>query len=220
MITKALIFDMDGTAIDSMPSHAQSWITFAKRHQIALDLPDLMRKTTGRNGHECIEILFDRKFAAAEALELIAQKEAIYRDIFGPIFKEVAGFNSFYEQAYAKQLKLGFGSAGDCHNLAFAFKHLALNQLPLAVVGGDEGLPGKPSPAIFLEVARQMKIEPSACIVFEDSPFGIAAAKAAGMRAIGITTSHTGDQLAGDHVLRSASNFEELMRDGFLDALP
>lgn len=219
MITKAFIFDMDGTAIDSMPSHAQSWIPFAKRHQIALDLPDLMRKTTGRNGQECIEILFGRKFAANEALELIAEKEAIYRDLFGPIFKEVDGFRSFYGQASDKQLSLGFGSAGDRHNLAFAFKHLGLAKTPLAIVGGDEGLPGKPSPAIFLEVARRMGVEPSACIVFEDAPFGIAAAKAAGMRAVGLTTSHESDELTGDHVLRTAANFDELIHEGFLHSL-
>ena len=219
MHTHALIFDMDGTAIDSMPHHAQSWIPFAKRHQVALDLPDLMAKTTGRNGHECIEILFGRKFATDHAMELIGEKEAIYRDIFGPIFKEVSGFSSFYGRASAKHLKLGFGSAGDRHNLAFAFKHLALSQSPLAVVGGDEGLPGKPSPAIFLEVARLLGVEPNACIVFEDAPFGIAAAKAAGMKAVGITTSHTCEQLSGEHVLRTAANFEELIRDGFLDSL-
>ena len=220
MITKALIFDIDGTAIDSMSSHAQSWIPFAKRHQLTLDLPELMRKTTGRNGHECIEILFGRAFAADEAMALIAEKESIYRDIFGPIFKEVEGFRSFYAQAKAKQLSLGFGSAGDRHNLAFAFKHLALNDLPMAVVGGDEGLPGKPNPAIFLEVARRMGVEPNTCIVFEDAPFGIAAAHAAGMKAIGITTSYSSEQLAGPHVLRTAASFRDLIQDGFLNALP
>jgi beta-phosphoglucomutase-like phosphatase (HAD superfamily) len=215
----ALIFDMDGTMIDSMGHHAQSWMVFAQNHGLNIDLPDLMRRTTGRTGTECMRELFQRDMDDTEAWSLIAEKEEIYRELFGPIFAEVAGFKAFYAQALARGLKLGVGTAGDKHNIAFAMGHLALSTAPLAVVGGDEGLPGKPEPAIFLEVANRMATSASGCIVFEDAPFGIEAARRAGMRAVAVCTTHSAAQLAGPHVIAAVRNYDELMNTHFLETL-
>ena len=54
---KAVIFDMDGTMIDSMPHHASTWMDFAQAHGVAMDIDDLMRRTTGRTGLECVRIV-------------------------------------------------------------------------------------------------------------------------------------------------------------------
>jgi beta-phosphoglucomutase-like phosphatase (HAD superfamily) len=214
---EALIFDMDGTMVDSMPSHTESWLLLAQRHGIAVDLPELMRRTTGRTGLECIRILFERDMPDAEALVYVQEKETLYREIFAPKFAEVHGFSDFASAARARGLLIGVGTAGDQHNVAFAYDNLKLRPLPAVAVGGDEGLPGKPEPAIFLEVARRLGVNPVHCIVFEDAPLGIEAARRAGMRAVGICTGHTPAQLAGDHVLAHAKNFTELMNNNFLE---
>jgi beta-phosphoglucomutase-like phosphatase (HAD superfamily) len=219
MQTRALIFDMDGTMIDSMPYHAQSWITFTKQHGIDVDLDDLMRRTTGRTGAECMRELFQRELTDDEAWHLIAEKEVIYRDLFAPVFTEVAGFRAFAEQILARGLKVGVGTAGDRHNIAFAMGHLKLQTAPHAIVGGDEGLAGKPEPAIFLEASRRMNVRAEDCIVFEDAPFGIEAARRAGMRAVAICTTHSPEQLAGSHVIAAARNYLELMESNFLENL-
>ena len=70
-----IIFDMDGTIIDSMPSHAQSWVAFVQNHGIDIDVPDLMRRTTGRTGAECMRELFARDMSDEEAWQHIAEKE-------------------------------------------------------------------------------------------------------------------------------------------------
>ena len=155
----------------------------------------------------------------AEALALIHEKESIYRELFAPVFSEVAGFNAFSKKAAALGLKIGVGTAGDRHNIAFAMSHLNMQVAPQAVVGGDEGLPGKPEPAIFLEAARRMMVPSSSCIVFEDAPFGIEAARRAGMRAVAICTSHSAAELGGQHVLAHARNFNELLNLNFLENL-
>jgi beta-phosphoglucomutase-like phosphatase (HAD superfamily) len=213
----AFIFDMDGTMIDSMGHHAKSWVTFTQRHGLHIDVDDMMRRTTGRTGAECMRELFQRPMDDAEAWSLISEKEHIYRELFGPVFAEVAGFTVFYEQARARGLKLGVGTAGDKHNVAFAMSHLQLANPPLAIVGGDEGLPGKPEPAIFLEAARRMNTSAGGCIVFEDAPFGIEAARRAGMRAVAICTSHTPAQLAGPHVITAVRDYHELLNSNFLE---
>ena len=217
--TTALIFDMDGTMVESMSHHAQSWLLFAQRHGLTIDLPDLMRRTNGRNGIECMRELFQCDLDEAKAQSLIAEKEHIYRGIFGPVFAEVAGFKAFYAQANAMKLKTGIGSAGDRHNIAFVMDQLMLPMPPLAIVGGDEGLAGKPDPAIFLEVASRLQAHPQGCIVFEDSPFGIEAARRAGMRAVAICTSQTPKQLAGPHVITAARHFRDLLEAHFLETL-
>jgi len=216
---EALIFDMDGTMINSMPYHAQSWLTFSQRHGLAIDLPDLMRRTTGRNGAECMRELFQREMDEAEAWALIGEKEVIYRELFAPEFSEVSGFKVFAQQALGRGLKVGVGTAGDQHNIAFVLSHLKLASAPHAVVGGDEGLPGKPEPAIFLEAANRMTARAAACIVFEDAPFGIEAARRAGMRAVAICTTHSAAELAGPHVVASVRDYTELMDSNFLENL-
>jgi beta-phosphoglucomutase-like phosphatase (HAD superfamily) len=217
--TCALVFDMDGTMIDSMPFHAKSWVEFTRRHGIKIEVGDLMRRTTGRTGAECMNELFGCELETHEVWALIAEKETIYRDLFSPVFAEVAGFKQFAQNARAITLKVGVGTAGDRHNIKFAFSHLNLPFVPDAVVGGDEGLPGKPEPAIFLEAAKRMGANAGACIVFEDAPFGIEAARRAGMRAVAICTSHTAAELAGPHVLAHARDFNELMNSNFLETL-
>jgi beta-phosphoglucomutase-like phosphatase (HAD superfamily) len=214
---KAFIFDMDGTMIDSMPSHAQSWVAFVQQHGIHIDVADLMRRTTGRNGAECMRELFQRDLTDEEAWGYIAIKEQLYRDLFAPIFAEVAGFKQFAASSLQRGIKLGVGTAGDRHNIAFALQHLQLPTVPDALVGGDEGLPGKPEPAIFLEVARRMNISAADCIVFEDAPLGIEAARRAGMRAVAICTTHSAEELAGPHVMAAASNYLELIESKFLE---
>ncbi|WP_349291325.1 HAD family hydrolase [Caenimonas sedimenti] len=218
-MTTTLIFDMDGTMVDSMPYHARSWAEFTRRHGIAMEVDEILRRTTGRNGVECIRELFGAQTEEARALELIAEKEAVYRELFEPAFREVAGFGEFEGQARSRGLKIAVATAGDQHNIAFVLRHLRLAVTPQAIVGGDEGLPGKPEPDLFLEAARRVGAAPADCIVFEDAPFGIEAARRAGMRAVAICSSHPAEELAGPHVLAQVRDFRELTTSNFLENL-
>jgi HAD superfamily hydrolase (TIGR01509 family) len=216
---RALVFDMDGTMVDSMPAHGRAWGEFASRHRVDMPIVEILRRTTGRNGVECIRELFGPDVDDARALELIAEKEAIYRDAFTKEFREVAGFRAFASQAHDRGLKVAVATAGDKHNIAFALRHLKLADAPDAIVGGDEGLPGKPEPALFLEAARRVGIAPADCIVFEDAPFGIEAARRAGMRAVAVCTTHGPDELAGPHVIAQVRDFRQLITTNFLESL-
>ncbi|MGV3571671.1 MAG: HAD family hydrolase [Ramlibacter sp.] len=217
-MTRALIFDMDGTMVDSMPAHARSWEEFTRRHGIDLPVDEVLRRTTGRTGVECIRELMG-ELDEAEALRLIGEKEALYREYFAGEFREVAGFGRFARLARERGLKWAIATAGDKHNIAFALEHLKLAQPPQAIVGGDEGLRGKPEPDLFLEAARRIGAAPSECIVFEDAPFGIEAAHRAGMRAVAICTTHHPRELAGPHVVAQVDDYEELMTTNFLESL-
>jgi beta-phosphoglucomutase-like phosphatase (HAD superfamily) len=193
---EALIFDMDGTMIDSMPWHARSWVEFVARHGLVLDVSDILARTTGRTGAECMRELFERELSDAECLALVHEKEEIYRAMFSDNFTEVAGFTAFARAAVARGLKVAVGTAGDRHNIEFAMSRLKMDPLPLAIVGGDEGFSGKPTPAIFLEAARR-----------------------GGMRAVAVCSTHSAAELAGPHVIAAVRDYNELAHSNFLETL-
>ncbi|MEJ1169562.1 HAD family hydrolase [Variovorax sp. CCNWLW235] len=216
---EAFIFDMDGTMIDSMPWHARSWVEFVARHGLKLDVTDILARTTGRTGTECMRELFERELSDAECQTLVHEKEEIYRAMFSDNFTEVAGFTAFAKAAVARGLKVAVGTAGDKHNIEFAMSRLKMDPLPLAIVGGDEGFAGKPTPEIFLEAARRIGVAPERCIVFEDAPFGIEAARRGGMRAVAVCSTHTAAELAGPHVIAAVRDYDELAHSNFLETL-
>ncbi|MDM0074548.1 HAD family phosphatase [Variovorax sp. J2P1-59] len=216
---EALIFDMDGTMIDSMPWHARAWVEYGRRNGLTIDIPHFMRRTTGRTGFECACELMGREVSQAESAAIMEHKESIYRELFGAEFREVAGFRTFASSAVAHGLKIAVGTAGDRHNIAFTMSNLRMTPAPLAIVGGDEGFPGKPQPAIFLEAARRIGATPSRCVVFEDAPFGIEAARRGGMLAVAVCTTHSASELAGPHVIAAVRDYNELANSNFLETL-
>lgn len=213
----ALIFDMDGTMVESMPAHAKSWQLFKERHHLDLSVDEILERTTGRNGIECVRILLGDDIPDDEARRIIDEKEADYRRIFAEDFREVAGFSEFARRAQARGLKIAVATAGDRNNLHFVLERLNVN--PEAEVRGDQGLPGKPEPDIFLKAAAMLEAEPEHCVVFEDAPFGIEAARRAGMRAVAICSTQTAGDLAGPHVIASVRDYQELMNNNFLESL-
>jgi beta-phosphoglucomutase-like phosphatase (HAD superfamily) len=219
LTTAALLFDMDGTMVDSMPFHAKSWGEFARRHAIALPVAEILRRTTGRTGVECMREIFERPLAEDEARTLVGEKEAIYRELFAAVFSEVCGFRRFFADAVTRGLKTAVATAGDRHNIEFVLSRLRLQPAPDAIVGGDQGLPGKPEPALFLEAARRLAVPPAQCLVFEDAPFGIEAARRAGMRAVAVCTTHSASELAGAHVVAQVRDYDELTTKNFWESL-
>jgi len=218
MKTSALIFDMDGTMIDSMPYHAKSWGEFCRLNGLDMAIEEVLRLTTGRTGTEAVRVLLG-EMDDERALALLHQKEEAYRALFAPVFREVAGFRRFERLARERGLRTGVGTAGDRVNIAFAQKHLAMDPWPAATVGGDEVRSGKPEPDIFLEAARRLGVPPAECIVFEDAPFGIEAARRAGMRAVALCTSHAAHELGGAHVVAQVPDYEHLIDTQFLESL-
>ncbi|WP_418117242.1 HAD family phosphatase [Variovorax sp. 375MFSha3.1] len=216
---EAFIFDMDGTMIDSMPWHARSWVEFAQNHGVKLDVSEILARTTGRTGTESMRELFERELSDDECQAMVHEKEEIYRALFHDNFTEVAGFTAFAKAAVAHGLKVAVGTAGDRHNIEFAMSRLKMDPLPLAIVGGDEGFSGKPTPAIFLEAARRIGVAPERCIVFEDAPFGIEAARRGGMRAVAVCSTHSAAELAGPHVIAAVRDYDELAHSNFLETL-
>lgn len=217
----AFIFDIDGTIIDSMPYHTRSWPALFARHGIGDEHMALVQRSAGRTGVELIREIFGADLAEERAHALADERANIYRDMFRPEFREVPGFTVFARAAKGAGLKLGLGTAGNPENTAFAIDGLVLHDFFDAVVGAADVTRGKPEPDIFLEAARRMNVAPAQCLVFEDAPLGIEAARRAGMRAVALTTSDPDHDFAAyPHVIRVCSDYRNMAVHELAGSLP
>ena len=207
----AFIFDIDGTIIDSMPYHGKSWEAFLVRHGLAYEGDAFLRRTAGRTGTELMRELLGPMSDAA-AWSLVHEKEALYRDLFRPVFREIAGFREFARRAKAQGIAIACATAGDGDNIAFAVAGLAMDGEFDALVGANDVARGKPEPDLFLLAAGRMGVLPHDCIVFEDAPLGIEGARRAGMHAVAVTSGEPASTLAAPaHVLADISDYRSLV---------
>ena len=212
----SFIFDIDGTIIDSMPSHEEAWVEFFRRKGQGTLGIDFFARTAGRTGLEVMREYFPG--SEAELLALVHEKEAIYREMFGASFREVAGFKAFAQAAREAGIKLACATAGDADNIAFALSNLGMEGFFDAVAGGHEVTQGKPAPDLFLLAARRIGADPARSIVFEDAPLGVEGARRAGMRAVGLATSVTPAELDAPHVVATMHDYRDTTPQAILDA--
>jgi beta-phosphoglucomutase family hydrolase len=206
----AFLFDMDGTMVDSMPWHARSWAAFSQNIGGPPLGQDFFHRTTGMTGVEVMRVYLGER-PEAELQAMVARKEAIYREMFAPHFCEVRGFRAFADAARAAGIKVACATAGDADNIAFVLDHLGCHGFFDAVVGAHDVARGKPHPDLFLLAAKRMGTDPAECLVFEDAPHGIEAARRAGMRAVAIATTLAAEELgAPEHVIASSVDFTRL----------
>jgi len=184
----ALLFDLDGTLIDSMPLHHAAWRQWFVLQRLPFDEAGFFEATAGRSNDEILRDLFPALDAGTRA-QLADKKEALYRDEASRSLQLIAGAAAFIEAARAAGLRLAICTAAPPENMQHAFVRFGLDRQVETVTSPADGLRGKPHPDIFEEAARRLGVPASACLVFEDAPLGVEAARRAGMHAVALTTS-------------------------------
>jgi beta-phosphoglucomutase family hydrolase len=213
---QAFLFDMDGTLVDNMAYHTASWIEFFHHRGKTIEPASFFVDTAGRRGGEILREYIDAGLSDAECAALLEEKEQIYRDLYGPHLALLPGARAFIESARRNDRVLAIGTAAPPSNITFTIDGLGLRDLFAAIVGAADVERGKPAPDVFLKAAQLCAVDPADCIVFEDAPLGIEAARNAGMRAVALTTSMPAAAFAGyDNVIAVGRDFDELARGYF-----
>jgi sugar-phosphatase len=200
--TPPLLFDLDGTLVDSRVVVERHWGRFAARHD--LDVAAVLSVMHGVRSSDVIRMVAPDLDAAAEAALLDAGEEV---DTDGLVAVRGA------HEVLSGLAPGAWGIVTSGHR-SLAQRRLEAVGLPVpaAMVCGDEVARGKPDPEGFLAGARLLGVAPAACVAFEDAPAGVQAARAAGMHVIGITTTHEAAQLPGaDAVIGDLRGFGEAL---------
>jgi beta-phosphoglucomutase family hydrolase len=205
---KAFIFDMDGTLVDNMGIHTQIWVEFMTEMGVTIEPVDFTNRTLGKVNPEIIRDFIDPNLTEAQIDEISARKEALYRERFLPELKGVAGLREFLTASQSRGIPMAVATSARIENVTYVLDGIALRPFFAAVLSAEDITRGKPDPEIFLAAARRLGVDPASCLVFEDSPLGIEAARRAGMHAVALATTYPASRFdAEDRVLKVAPNF-------------
>ena len=182
----AVLWDVDGTLVDTAELHYQAWQALAREIGKPFTRQDFAG-TFGWRNPEIIPKLFGLEFSAAEVDRLGSRKEDIYREEARKGVNLLPGVRSLLDAVLASGARQAIGSSAPRHNIDLILQLTQTAPLFAAIVSMEDTMRGKPDPEVFVLGARRLGLPPGRCIVIEDAPVGIQAAKAGGMRAIGVT---------------------------------
>jgi beta-phosphoglucomutase family hydrolase len=191
---KAFIFDMDGTLVDNMRFHTEAWRTLIEENGYEFDEHKFLVETAGQTNREIIPSVFGA--VSNERLnELALRKEELYREVYVHHRKPVDGLLDFLDAGSELGIKMAVATAASPPNMTFILDGLDLRKYFGAITTAADVKRGKPDPEIFLLSAERLGVEPKNSIVFEDAFFGFEAAKRAGMKAIGLATVNSAEDI-------------------------
>ncbi len=199
-----VIFDMDGVIVDSNPYHKIALQQFAQQHGYELTEQLLKEKVYGRTNKQWILNLFGE--IPEETIKRYAhEKEAMYRELYKADITPVKGLVNFLELLEMNNIPKAIGTSAPSLGRTNLEKYFPV------ILDDTFVTEGKPNPEIYIKAARALNLPNSQCIVIEDSLSGVTAGKRAGSKVIGITTTHTAEELHEADLI--INNFDELSID-------
>ncbi|MGI8745898.1 MAG: HAD-IA family hydrolase [Bryobacteraceae bacterium] len=188
----AILFDMDGTLVDSTAIVERAWGWWAERHHVPLQ--DVLRFSHGRPTVDSMEHFLPGQDHAAELAEMLLFEEQV-TDGITAVPGAVEAMNAVKSGKWAVVTSAPRKLAG----IRLAAAGLSV---PKVLVGVDEIERGKPDPQGYLMAAERLNIAPADCLVFEDTGPGIEAGLRAGMQAVGLLTTVPPEQLLCEYLVR------------------
>ncbi len=221
MAFRGILFDFNGVLWWDSPLVNQAWQRSARQLRgREFSAGELAQIVHGRNNGGTLEYLAGHKLGGEEIRRMIGEHETFYRSLClqqGEKFRLSPGAIELLEYLRDREIPRTIATASEKTNVDFFIEHLRLERWFDAqkIVLDDFVRPGKPAPDCYLEAAAVLNLEPSCCVVVEDSHSGIRAARAAGIGlVIGLTSSQSADALreAGAH--ETVGNLGEIEREG------
>lgn len=191
----AFLFDMDGVIIDSNPAHKIALKQFCQKHGHDLSEEHLREKIYGRTNKDWIPNLFG-KLSAEQVKQYADEKEALFRELYKKDIQPLKGLPGFLEQASVLGVPQAIATSAPRENVDFTLEHTGIAKYFSAMLDESFVTRGKPDPEIYLKTAAALGVDPRNCVVFEDSLSGVESGKAAGCKVVGLTTTHSAEELS------------------------
>lgn len=190
MAIKAILFDMDGVVVDTEPVHEESrrltYLKYGISYDSVRDIPVI-----GRNTDAIFADVNDRFPFPVELKTAIKVKRDIFVELLGKHVDLLPGVSVAIEY-FRNRYRIALVTASARQNVDAVLAGSSLTGKFHALVVAEDVTKWKPDPEGFLLAASRLSVKAEECVVIEDSPVGVAAAKAAGMRVIGVRTGQGG----------------------------
>jgi HAD superfamily hydrolase (TIGR01509 family) len=194
--------------LDSSRHHEESWERLAREEGKVLPEGHFL-KGFGRRNVEIMRDMLHWSEDLNEIQRLSLRKEELYREVVKAWgIEPLPGVRQWLERLREGGIACGIGSSTEKKNVKLGLEILDLEMFFKTAVTAEHVKRGKPAPDVFLEVASRLGARPERCVVFEDAPAGVEAGRAAGMKVVGVTTTHPGGHL--ESVDREVERLDEL----------
>jgi beta-phosphoglucomutase len=194
---QAIVFDAEGVVIDTEPIWDEEQTVFLTKRGIPYESHMVKHLVAGRSLKESTEILMAFYGIADDVEKSVNERVNVFQNILSRKVLFVDGFKEFFDKI-PQYLQICIATSLRKDSLRVVDRKLGIYKLFQEKVFSIDDIGGKskPDPAIFNYAARQLAVKPSKCLVIEDSPNGIKAAKKAGMKCIGLSTTFSKDTIA------------------------
>ena len=211
---EAVLFDMDGVIVDSEPLWTEAEIQFLARRSLSY-APQLKSVLMGRDSREAAGILIKHYHLRESLDDVIEERNELVVELFREFLQPIPYALDLVKSVRNSGVKTSLASSSPKGLIELVLDKFSVAGLFDLVLSGDQVVRGKPAPDIYIAAAEKLGVKPEYCLVIEDAPHGVAAAKDAGMCCLAISTSASVFELAkADKVV---SGFEEvdlqLLRD-------
>ncbi len=193
-MSRAVLWDLDGVLVDSATLHFEAWRELMGELGRPLSEEDFGRTFGLRNDAILRELVGD--LAPAEVERLSQRKEELFRERARAGITPIRGAVELARRLGQRGTRIGLVSSTPRENIGLVLDSLGLTGVFSAIVAEEDVRAGKPDPEGFLLAAERLGASPPECVVIEDAPAGVAAAKRAGMRCVGLASSHPREALA------------------------
>ncbi len=211
--TEAVLWDLDGVLVDSTEYHYEAFRQLVGEFGRDLAEPEFTPLFGLPNSTILTRLLGE--LAPDRLQALAARKEDLFRQRIAGRVRALPGAESLVRLLSASGVRQAIVSSAPQANVQLILRSLGIQEAFAAIVGEEDVSRGKPDPEGFLTAAARLEVQPGRCVVLEDAPAGLAAAKAAGMRCVGVTTTRSAEELARADLVVQALDDQAL--HAFLD---
>ena len=215
---KAIIFDVDGTLVDSLPYHHESWRIFFKNNNLEEnDFNEILKEYKGGGTLELMTSVFGDMYTKDELKTMTDDKEIIFRDIYKSKIYPIDGLKKFLDNLKENNILLSIGSNAIRKNVLMTIEELSITNYFSYIICGDEVSKGKPDPEMYIKTLSNLNIRKDECVIFEDSIEGVTAAKNADIKVIGVTSSQSSEILKSVGAFKTIENYTTINVDNLLN---
>ncbi|MEA5570780.1 HAD family phosphatase [Calothrix sp. UHCC 0171] len=213
----ALLFDLDGTLVNTDPIHFLAWQKMLSRYGMEIDESYYQRKISGGLNPEIIANILPQ-LSPDEAMEFADEKEAMFREMT-PNLQRLGGLTELLAWAESQEIKLGLVTNAPRANAIFMLEILGLETTFELIVLAEDEAAAKPDPTPYTVAIERLGVNLEHAIALEDSPSGIRSAVGAGIKTIGIASTHDPQKLCELGAFMAIPDFTDLQLWTFLSSL-